>query len=359
MLVKENIITEKFCEIPVTLEDISESIFGGLNTKNGLMHRLAIAEENVSESFYLCEGLCKPVIVEPELVYPYVSGNSSEKFGFYPASYRFMLPYEGSEVNGKKEYKVISPEDLKANYPMAYNRVLEFKKRFRHDSSPLNASDYSINGNKLLTNINTSKIIVTEGYHLNAAFDTAGDHLFEQGCGIVLKDKDRCPYVTSVLNSSIAKLYPSVYKSEIMHMDYASPAALKRFPIVFPDNELTEELITTISGYLDFLNKQKYEADYWITDNWIWELTNFYEQISDLLILDTYFINDLDPRLLEALEDNIHPYAGDMEAEDSGSLINALYYIKQQILETSNFGKYRFNAGLPGVLGFLQKNLGY
>ena len=48
-----------------------------------------------------------------------------------------------------------------------------------------------------------------------------------------------------------------------------------------------------------------------------------------------------------------------MDSEDGESLLSALYYIKQQILETSSFGKYRFNAGLPGVLGFLQKNLGY
>ena len=74
----------------------------------------------------------------------------------------------------------------------------------------------------------------------------------------------------------------------------------------------------------------------------------FYEQISNLLVLDTYFINDLDSRLLDALEENIHPYAGDLESENSESLLGTLYYIKQQILETSNFGKYRFNMGLAG-----------
>ena len=85
---------------------------------------------------------------------------------------------------------------------------------------------------------------------------------------------------------------------------------------------------------------------------WFKELVTFYEQISTLLILDTYFINDLDPRLLEVFEENIHPYAGDLESENSESLLNALYYIKQQILETSSFGKYRFGMGLPGTLSF-------
>jgi hypothetical protein len=33
MFLKQNNIVEKICEIPVTLGDISESIFGGVNTK--------------------------------------------------------------------------------------------------------------------------------------------------------------------------------------------------------------------------------------------------------------------------------------------------------------------------------------
>ena len=74
MFLKQNNIVEKICEIPVTLGDISESIFGGVNTKNGMLHRLSLPEEGGSDSYYLCEGLCRPVFLEPELVYPYVSG---------------------------------------------------------------------------------------------------------------------------------------------------------------------------------------------------------------------------------------------------------------------------------------------
>jgi hypothetical protein len=138
-----------------------------------------------------------------------------------------------------------------------------------------------------------------------------------------------------------------------MYSSASVPSVLKRFPIVVPDNNLTEELIDTVYSYLVFLKKQKYAADYGATD-WFKELTAFYEQISTLLILDTYFINDLDPRLLEVFEENIHPYAGDMESENSESLLAALYYIKQQILETSSFGKYRFNVGLAGMLNYPQ-----
>jgi hypothetical protein len=318
------------------------------------MHRLLLPEESGSASYYLCEGLCKPVLIEPEIVYPYISGTFSEKSA-RSSPYRFMLPYELTEGDKKKEYRIIYPEELKLRFPLAYGRILEFKNQFRHHTSPLNTTDYSIKGKKLLEYFNTPKIIVTEGYHLQAAYDVVGNHLFENGCGIVLKDKDKYPYVTAVLNSSIARLFPAVCRSEMIFSNYTAPAVMKRFPILFPDNRLTEDLINTISSYLAFLNKEKYARDYGVPD-WLRELTNFYGQISDLLVLDTYFINDLDPRLLNALEENIHPYAGDMDSENSDNLLSALYYIKQQILEALSSGKYKFNMGLYGMLSFSQSS---
>ncbi|AKB53519.1 hypothetical protein [Methanosarcina barkeri] len=355
MFVKQSKIVEKICEIPVTLGDISENILEGINTKNSLLHRLYLPEEGGSDSYYLCEGLCKPVFIEPEIVYPYVSGAFSEKFAFRPSPYRFMLPYELSTVGKKNEYNVIPPEELKTRFPMAYGRILEFKRKFLHDTSPLKSSDYSIKGRRFLEYFNTPKIIATEGYHLQAAYDAEGNHVFENGCGIVLKDPERYAYITAVLNSSIARLFPSVCKSEMIYPSYVAPVAMKHFPIVFPDNMLTEDLITTISGYLAFLNREKYARDYGVP-NWLRELTSFYEQISNLLVLDTYFINDIDPGLLDALEENIHPYSGDMNSEDSGNILNALYYIKHQILEASSPEKYKFNLGLPGTLNFSQSN---
>ena len=75
MFLNENRIVEKICEFPTTLGDISENIFGGISSKNSLLHRLVVPEGSGSESLYLCEGLCKPVILESELIYPYVSGS--------------------------------------------------------------------------------------------------------------------------------------------------------------------------------------------------------------------------------------------------------------------------------------------
>ncbi len=352
MFLNENRIVKKICEFPITLGDISESIFGGISTKNSLLHRLIVPEGSDSESLYLCEGLCKPVISESELIYPYVSGAFSEKFAFNSSTYRFMLPYELSEKGNKKEYRIIPPEDLKVRFPMTYGRIMEFKNQFSHNNSPLESSDYSVRGRKLLEYLNTPKIIATEGYHLQAAYDISGNHIFEDGCGIVLKDSEKYPYVTAVLNSQISRLFPSVCESEMIYSSSVIPAVMKRFPIVFPEDRLTEELITNISGYLMFLNKQKYPAGY-SAASWIDELVGFYEQISDILVVDAYFGEGIDPNLLSALEENIHPYAGDMEAESDESLLSVLYYIKQRIQESSNFKKYGFDSESSGVLSFL------
>lgn len=352
MFLNENKIIEKICEFPITLGDISESIFGGISTKNGLLHRLTVPEGSDSESLYLCEGLCKPMILESELIYPYVSGAFSEKFAFNSSPYRFMLPYELSDKGGRKECRIIPPEELKVRFPLTYGRILEFKNLFDHDSSPLESADYSVRGKKLLEYLNTPKIIATEGYRLQAAYDHSGNHVFEDGCGIVLKDPEKYPYVTAVLNSQISRIFPSVCESEMIYSNSVTPAVIKRFPIVFPEDRLTEDLITNISGYLMFLNQQKSAAGY-STANWLEELTGFYEQISDLLVVDTYLGEGIDPRLLGALEENIHPYAGDMESESDESLLSVLYYIKQRILESSNFKNYGFDEEFSGILSLL------
>ena len=266
MLPKETKIVKKNCTIPVTLKDISKIIFEGVSAKNILMHRLLFPEEDGSESYYLCEGLCKPVFLEPEIIYPYVSGAFSEKFEVRHSPYRFMLLYEPSNGIKKKKYKIIPPEELKFKFPRAYKRIMEFKNQFLYNYSPLNSADYSIKGTKLLENLFIPKIIAIGGYHLQATYDAVGNHVFRNGCGIVLKDSSKYPYVTAVLNSQIARLFPALCKSEMIFSDYTDPTVLGRFPIKFPDNKLIEDLINTIFGYLMFLNKQMYAASYRVPD---------------------------------------------------------------------------------------------
>jgi hypothetical protein len=356
MLAKEQKSIEKICEIPVTLADISESIFEGISTKNIFMHRLLLPEEDDSGSFYLCEDLCKPVFSEPEIVYPYISGSFTEKFAVRSATYRFLLPYELSDKVKTKKDRIISPDELKFRFPLAYSRFMEFKKQFRHDTSPLKSSDYSIIGRQLMDYLYTPKIIAIGAYHLQAAYDTIGNHVFRNGCGIVLKDPSKYSYITAVLNSPIATLFPAMCKAEGIFSDYTVPAVLGRFPIRFPDNWMTEYLISTISSYLMFLYQQIYKADYEVP-YLLKELTQFYEQISNLLILDTYLIIDLDPEFINILEENIHSYAGDIESENDDSLLNTLCYIKERILETSRFGKFRFKRGLADILSFSQSSV--
>jgi hypothetical protein len=311
------------------------------------MHRLLLPEEDDSGLFYLCEGLCKTVFSETEIVYPFVSGDFSGKFALSSLPYRFMLPYDLYDRGGKKESRIIPPDELMIRFPQAYRRIQEYKNQFLHDASPLESTDYSIIGEHLLEYLYTPKIIATEGFHIQAAYDSIGNFVFGNGCGIVLKEPEKYPYVTAVLNSPIVRLFPALCRSELIFENYTSPSVLGFFPIVFPEDKLTEELINTISSYLIFLNRQIYAiqmySGYSGVPQWMSELANFYEQTSNLLVLDSYFINDLDPKLQTALEENIHPCAADPEAKNSDSLLGSLYYIKQKILETSKLGKYRFN----------------
>lgn len=57
MILNEDRIVGNISKSQVTLGDISESIFGGVSTKNSLLHRLYISEEGGSNLSYFCKSL--------------------------------------------------------------------------------------------------------------------------------------------------------------------------------------------------------------------------------------------------------------------------------------------------------------
>lgn len=306
------------------------------------------------EASYMCLGLCRPVKVEEELVYPYVNGAASARYVLPPASFHFLLPYRSSEGT----VKVLSPSELKTSYPMAYNRVLEFEKEFHHSDSPLDSADcYSVQGRKLLEYLGTPKIIVNEYYGLQAAFDPAGNHLFEESCGIVLKDPEKYNYVTAVLNSPIAKQLPALCRHDKLYFSALAPEALRHFPVAFPEDELTETLISTLSGYLGFLQGQKYaEKARFGSSTRYDELAAFYRNLTDLLVVDTYLTNDLDPEFLEILKTHISGFEELSGAENEGmpanedQLFAELQVIRQKIIGAPELGKCRFSGRFTNVL---------
>ena len=353
MFCNKNGLAEKICETPLTLGDISEDVFGGISTRNIFLHRVGLPGKDDPRAMFMCEGLCVGVNIEPELVHPYVSGTLAGKFAVRSSPYGFMLPYEFSGSGVRKASRVIPPFELQEKYPLAYYRVMDFRSLFHHDASPLDSADYySVRGRKVLEYLGTPKIIINEGYRLQAAYDPTGKHVFREGCGIVLKDPEKYLYVTAVLNSPLARLFPSLCKNEMSYPVSLTPAVLKRFPIVFPEDRRVENLVSKLSSYLIYLHGQKYAAKGAETSGWLDELTAFYEELANHLILDTYFGKDPDPRFLEILEENIHPFAEDMEFENDGSLVVAMHCMKQKLLDTGDFEKCRLEVGFPDLLSF-------
>ncbi|MFY1112181.1 MAG: hypothetical protein AB3K77_10945 [Methanosarcinaceae archaeon] len=356
MFLKKNGLVEKIRETPLTLGDISEDVFGGISTGNIFLHKVGFPGNNDPQAMFMCEGLCVAVNIEPELVYPYVSGTLAGKFAVRSSPYGFMLPYEFSGSGVRKACRAIPPSELQEKYPLAYYQVMDFKKLFHHDASPLDSADYySVRGRKVMEYLNTPKIIINEGYRLQAAYDPTGNHVFREGCGIVLKDPEKYLYVTAVLNSPLAKLFPSLCKNEMSYPVSLTPAVLKRFPIAFPEDSRVENLVSTLSSYLIYLHGQQYAAKEAENSGWLdelTELTGFYEELANLLVMDTYLGKDTSLRFLEILEENVHPFAGGMEFENDGSLLAAMHCIKQKLLGTHDFEKCRLDVGFPDLMSF-------
>lgn len=355
MFWNKNNIVEKISEIPLTLGDISEDIVGGVSTNNGFLHRVGLPGKNDPKDMYMCEGLCMGVNIEPELVYPYVSGSFPGKFAVRSSPYGFMLPYLISGNGLKKECRVFQPSELEKQFPLAFYRIVDFKANFHCDSSPLDPAYYSVRGKKLLEYLRTPKIIVNEGYHLSAAYDAAGRHLFREGCGVILKDPEMYLYITAVLNSPIARLFPAVCSYKMIYCNSLTPVVLKRFPVAFPKNESVKNLINILSSYLISIYKLKYAEAGEGTEKEVSsfnELAGFYEKILNLLIRDTYLGIEPPQKFLEILEENIHQYAGETEWEDCDNLLNGMQYVKQTILSILDSEKDKFGMEISDILNF-------
>jgi hypothetical protein len=162
--------------------------------------------------------------------------------------------------------------------------------------------------------------------------------------------------VTAVLNSSISKAFPEIWNRQNMQKrSHLYSEMLKRFPIEFPKSETSETIVSTISRYLIYLNRQKYmEKAYFIPE--YQKLIDFYKRISDLLILDIYITDDLDPKLLEILAENITPSDNEFEYSDDINLLIGLQEIQKNILESPDFRRCRFSNEFTNILATLKNN---
>ena len=354
-------IVERLSKIPRTLEDVSIEIFEGVPPATDLVFKADLSKEHCIDATSGCRNpqniSVEQVSLEKELMYPYMDGSVSSEFTVDSAQYRFMLPYEILGYNIKKEYRLIQPDELKTKFPVAYELLMETKKDPGTGKQEIDSADcYRLEDESFLHYMKTPKIIVTSNYRLHASYDVNGKHVFADGIGVVLGDPTLFHYVTAVLNSSIARVLPEIWSRENMqNSKYLSSKMLKRFPIEFPKKQIIETLISTICRYLIYLNRQKQTAKEYSIPGYQ-NLIDFYKRIADLLIIDTYITDDLDPKLLEILEENITAPGEEFEYSDDINLLIGLQEIKKNILESSNFRKCRFNNEFTNILATLKNN---
>lgn len=355
-------IVERLSKIPRTLEDISIEVFEGVPPANDFVYKTGLSKEYCADASNGCRNpqtniSVEQMSIEQELMYPYMDGSLSNEFAVHSAQCQFMLPYEILGYNIRKEYRIFQPEELKTRFPVAYQQLMETKQKYGTEKQELDsASCYRLQNESFLQYIKTPKIIITNHYRLHASYDAAGSHVFADGIGVVLGDPTLYHYVTAVLNSSIARVLPEIWNREKMRSDHhLNPRMLKRFPIEFPKKEIIETLISTSSRYLIYLNRQKQTAKAYSIPGYQ-NLIDFFNRIADLLILDTYITNDLDPKLLEILAENITASGDEFEYSNDMSLLIGLQAIKENILNSADFRECKFNNEFTNILATLKNN---
>jgi hypothetical protein len=361
MFWSKDYIVERMSKIPRTLEDISIEVFEGVPPTNDFLQKAGLSRENCTDASCICRDShtnvgIEQAIIEKELMYPYVDDSISNEFAVQSTQYQFMLPYEILDNNIRKEYRIFQPEELKTKFPVAYKQLMEIKQQSETDKQEFVSTDYRLENESFLRYINTPKIIITSNSRLQASYDPTGKHVFANGVGVVLGDPTLYHYVTAVLNSSIAKAFPEIWsRAGVQNIGNLNSQMLKRFPITFPKKEITENVISTISRYLIYLNRQKQMAKAYSIPGYQ-ELIDFYKRISDLLILDTYITNDLDPKLLDVLAENITASDGGFEYSDDINLLIGLQEIKKNILSSPDFGTCRFSNEFTNILATLKNS---
>ncbi|AKB32538.1 hypothetical protein MSSIH_1848 [Methanosarcina siciliae HI350] len=354
-------IVERLSKIPRTLEDISIEIFEGVSPSKDLLYKMNLSEyctDAPNGYRYLQTNISAGHVgIEKELVYPYMDDTLSNEFAVQPTQHHYILPYEILGYEIKKEYRIFQPEELKTKFPVAYNKLLEGEKKYGSVRQEIESdNDYRLENESLLKYVKTPKIIITNHYRFHASYDAIGNYVFAGGVGVVLGDVTLYHYVTAVLNSAIARTLPEIWHREKMQKNhYLNAKMMRRFPIEFPKKEITETLISTITRYLIYLNRQKQEAKTYSIHN-CQNLIDFYKRISDLLILDTYITDDLDPRFLEILAEHITVPGDEFEYSNDISLLIGLQEIKQNILNSEDFRKCRFTNEFTNILATLKNN---
>lgn len=361
MFWSKDYIVERLSKIPRTLEDISIEVFEGVPPTNDFLQKAGLSRENCTDASCACGDShvnmgIEQAGMEKELMYPYVDDSVSNEFAVRSTQYQFMVPYEILDNNIRKEYRIFQPEELKAKFPVAYKQLMEIKQQSETEEPEFVSADYRFENESLLRYINTPKIIITSNSRLQASYDPTGRHVFANGVGVVLGDPTLYLYVTAVLNSSIARAFPEIWSREgVQSRGKLNSQMLKRFPIAFPKKESVENIVSTISRYLIYLNRQKQMAKAYAIPGYQ-ELIDFYKRISDLLILDTYITNDLDPKLLDVLAENITASDGGFEYSDDINLLIGLQEIKKNILNSPDFGNCRFSNEFTNILATLKNN---
>lgn len=363
---KDDII-ERLSKIPRTLEDISIEVFESVPPTGDFLFRAGLSRVNCTDSTCICRNLqtnasieqanIEQASIEKELTYPYMDASLSNEYAIHSSHYQFMLPYEITGFDIKKEYRIFEPDELKTKFPMVYKQLIENEFEFGNEKEEFDSADcYRLENESFLQYINTPKIIVTDNNNLQASYDPVGKHIFSDGVGVVLGDPIIYHYVTAVLNSSISTVFPKIWgREQGYNKSRLCPKMLRRFPIVFPKAQIIEILVSTISRYLIYLNRQKREAEIYSIPGYQ-RLIDFYKRISDLLILDTYLTNDLDPKLIEILAENITPLDEELEYSDDISLLIGLQAIKENILGFTDFRKCKFSNEFTNILATLKNS---
>lgn len=276
-------IVNKINQCSINLLDIFEGIYQGIIT---LGDDKFIMEGYIKdEKFYgFSKELKKEIVIEADILRPVLKGENIRRYS-QPKSNKFVIyPHK---LNEKNRTIPMEEDELKINYPLAYDYLLNFKKELIEKKIKYKTNSkywYSLHRAREKKILDSNKIITPQlQNYCNFAFDLKSMYPDAGGYMLLIKEKyiAELYYYFGILNSSI--FYHFIKKTSTAFNNdyyYFKTDYIKKFK--FPDNVdnlVKLEIINLVSKIVDARNVNN-EVD-----------TSEYEKKIDEIVYKIYGIN--------------------------------------------------------------------
>ncbi len=249
--------------------DLTEKIFKGSSTGNDRIYLLDLVKDKGHIVIVFSQEMNQSVEIEKEILMPFLYGEDVRRYYISKSKKLLLFPYK--KVNN--QIRLIPIQDLKDNYPLAFDYLTKVKSKLLERKVDLDSSNfYKYSAGRSLTEYNKPKIMIPDMLiKVRVAYDSEGNYYHGPAVHSVVfnnKTRDLNPLLfLSILNSKVFWFFITRTSTALRGNTYRlTPEFLNHF--CFPDIDLTNKeqkkdynIVIELSDKMLTLQKQLHEGN--------------------------------------------------------------------------------------------------